>query len=213
MQLLSLLGQYLLLAFVLPGFCYLAVFSLCFPGVLGRVFPGLMGQAGPAFSADAQLSQPTEAKKDAASQGLWITLLAVVSGLLLSSVAFWVEILLRYIPYFDCTLFPRIPFVELPESEALANFFTPEAFMHFNIGLGLLIILISFVYDVTRRGEWMRRNREAPGARLHACPPVWLTAALLLLVVANIHVSSHLFHRVHDIIAHVETTDTCKQQE
>jgi hypothetical protein len=154
-QLISVLGQYLLLAFVLPGFCYLAVFSLCFPGVLARVFPGLVGRAHP--TGEVHSSQPAEAKKEVASQGLWITLLAVVSGLLLSSLAFWIEILLRYIRYFDCWMFPRIPFVKLPQSEALANFFTPEAFMHFNIGLGLLIILAGFVHDVTWRGEW-RKN-------------------------------------------------------
>src|ERR1700730_17732406 len=108
MQLWSVLGQYLLLSFVLPGFCYLAAFYLCFPGALGRVFPGVLGLIGPGVPLKKDGSPSTQGKKDdneeggkkkgakkEASQGFWVTLLAVIFGLLLSSVTFFLEIMLR----------------------------------------------------------------------------------------------------------------------
>jgi hypothetical protein len=197
MELLSVLGQYLLLSFVLPGFCYLAVFYLCFPGALAEVFPGVIGQMHNVSPAPAA---PPDGKKEAASQGLWITLLAVVGGLLLSSVAFWIEILLRCLPFFE-RAFPHIPFERLTDSKTLANFFTPEAFMHFNIGVGIMIILVVFMIEVTWRREWSSAARKSPQARLHVCHPAWLVIGLAVVAVANLHVSSYLFHRVHDIVA------------
>jgi hypothetical protein len=208
MEILTVLGQYLLLAFVLPGFCYLTVFALCFPGLLANVFPGIVGQMRPA-SADAQIVQSSEGSKKAASQGLWVTLLAIVSGLLLSSVAFSIEILLRRFSFWFCSSFPSIPFNELKDGKASASFFTPEAFMHFNISVGILVLLLIFVIEVTCRGEWSRDKRRLPGARFHVCSPAWLAIGLAVLVVANLHVSSHLFHRVHDIVSNIATQE-CK---
>src|ERR1700730_4365433 len=175
MQLWSVLGQYLLLSFVLPGFCYLAAFYLCFPGALGRVFPGVLGQIGPGVPLKKDGSPSTQGKTDnneeddnseddeeddneeggkkkgakkEASQGFWVTLLAVIFGLLLSSVTFFLEIMLRKSRDFDCKWFTRIPFDKLAApapDNPLANFLAAETIMHFNIAVGFLIIFAIWI--------------------------------------------------------------------
>src|SRR5205823_2212627 len=75
-----------------------------------------------------------------------------------------------------------IDFAQILDKE-LSNLFTAMAFMHFNIGAGLLIILIGCLAmcKVARRGVY--------------------AAAMIVLVIANISVSSHLFRRVDCMVA------------
>jgi hypothetical protein len=219
MQLLSILGQYLLLSFVLPGFCYLLVFALCFPGVLGEI---------PAWLQ-------MDSKKDG-SQGLWISFLAVTGGLGLSSVAFAIELVFRHFVFFDCCWFPKIPFDEMMgEQSSLANFFTAESFMHFNIGVGIFLLLLIFLINVTLRSEWRKSRRtgtavssatdtamssatnEVIGRGRYLCDPMVLAVGLFVLVPANLKVSSHLFHRVAEVTykntANVEASvQKCKER-
>jgi hypothetical protein len=115
MQLLAMLGQYLLLSFVLPGFCYLAIFVLCF-----------------APAADQRGERPVLASIYDHIKASWITV-AIIGGLLLSSVAFAIEVTLRYFVLIDCNLFPRIAFERIHEkgsADVGANFFAAESFMH-----------------------------------------------------------------------------------
>jgi hypothetical protein len=209
MQLWSVLGQYLLLSFVLPGFCYLTAFYLCFPGVLGRVFPGVLGEIGPGAPLQAGSKPPAqdgklehkreedkeEGKKEdgkkedgkrEASQGFWITLLAGIFGLILSSVAFAIEIVIRKFSFFDCFLFVRVPFDKLATENPLANFLAAETFMHFNIAVGLLIILAIWVCT---RDRPVRRES-------YVCEPRMLKWGLIIVIIANLIVASHLFGRV-----------------
>jgi len=250
MQLWSVLGQYLLLSFVLPGFCYLTAFYLCFPGVLGRVFPGVLGEIGPGgrlraegelpakdgkpkckkeggkeeggkeeggkeeggkeegIKAEASEEEDSENEdrkeqngkdedgneehgskadsKKEASQGFWITLIAGILGLALSSVSFAIEAALRKASFFDCYLFTRVPFDKLATENPLANFLAAETFMHFNIAIGLLIILVLWI-----------ANRKTPVRREdYLCDPRQLTGGLIVVIIANLIVSSHLFGRV-----------------
>jgi hypothetical protein len=205
MQLWSVLGQYLLLSFVLPGFCYLAAFYLCFPGTLGRVFPGVLGEIRPGVPLDANAESPEqdgeaegeneddeketdekEGGKKEASQGFWITMLAGLFGLLLSSVAFFVETILRNLIDFDCKRFTRIPFDKLADPDnPLANFLAAEAFMHFNIGVGILIIL----------GVWIGVRGKSIWSGPYLCDPKLLAVGLVVVIVSNLVVSSHLFAR------------------
>jgi hypothetical protein len=125
MDLWEVLGQYLLLSFVLPGFCYLAVFYLCFPNVLGEVFPGVRGEIHGCGDAGGQ--------KKEASQGFWISMLA------------------------------------------------------------------SFVVYGTIYSKWYG-DGGAVKPRPYVCDPKLLAAALVILVIANLIVSSHLYYRVADVV-------------
>lgn len=79
------LGLFLLLAFVFPGYVYLGFFVLYFPETYGSAIKMFE------FQDDT---------------GLFALLLGVVGGLLLTSICFAIELLLRKIEYFDKRLFP-----------------------------------------------------------------------------------------------------------
>jgi len=187
MELISVIGQYLLMAFVLPGFCYVVVFILCFHGVLGATFPGTLGE----LRVGTKQREPLQSKD--ASQGFWISVVAVIGGLLLSSVAFFFELLLRKFALLDCFVFPSIAFEKI--SEPLPNFIAAQTIMHFNIFAGILVILVFFL--VRERPNWYRRP---PYVKTYLCDPRLLAGGLAILVVANVFVSSHLFHREARIV-------------
>jgi hypothetical protein len=164
MELLSILGQYLLLSFVLPGFCYVAALLFWVP---------------------QKFYDPLKAN--------WL-MTGVIGGLLLSSVAFGLEITLRFLCVtIDCEWFPRIPFETIRNMGSVVNFFAGETFMHLDIGLGLLVILVVFLIHTTVSRGW---NKQCGIFKIW---PTYFALALFVLVAANIMVSSYLFHRVNDI--------------
>jgi hypothetical protein len=164
MELLSVLGQYLLLSFVLPGFCYVAVLLL---------------------------SLPQESHDSLKAN--WLAA-GVIGGLLLSSVAFAIEISVRYFSTaIDCDWFPRIPFDKIHDMGSVVNFFAGETFMHLNIGLGLFVIWIIFLIHNTWRKKWKKP------CGIHQLKSHWFAIGLAVIVAANLAVSSYLFKRVDDI--------------
>jgi hypothetical protein len=180
MQVFATLGLYLILAFVLPGFCYLLVFALCFPD---------------AYQTVRKFLPPEE--KDTA-QGTWMAAAAVIGGLLLSSGTFALEIVLRCISHTFAEWYPKINFGGVPHgSESYASVLVPSAIMHLNIGSGTLILLIIYLFYTSYRGEWKKQNNG--GATVVAASKIWLTIALIVVVPANLLVASELFHRINDL--------------
>jgi hypothetical protein len=179
MELLAVLGQYLLLTFVLPGFCYLLAFGLCFVDDLTELTAKLPTSGG--------------TRKDI-SKGAWFAFLGIIGGLLLSSVTFAIEIFLRQFDFFGKDWFPAIDFGEIPDiaDHSLANLFTAMAFMHFNIAVGTLIIVI---------GRLLYAGCRAFCGKTR----VWIACSLVIVVIANIMVTSHLFRRV-DCMARTKDT-------
>jgi hypothetical protein len=210
-QLIAIVGQYLLLSFVLPGFCYLLVFALCFPGGFNRIHTALLtgekqddgdGQSKHGEEGKSKHEKEGDDDKKDGSVGSWM-LLGSVFGLLLSSVTFAIEILLRNWANFDCDLFPIIPFHELGDR---SQFFTAEAFMHFNIGVGIFILFVIFAIYVGRRlAEWISPRKP------YGIPPLCLAGGLIVLAAANTGVSGYLFNRVTNIV-YGEKADTMKDQ-
>ena len=118
------LGIFLILSFVMPGFCFVLLFGLSFPDGLG----GLNVRE---------------------SSGFLITALGIVGGLLFTSVCFAIELVLRWlIPNRFGRLFPDIASHRIDQIEGAgrgslyAHMISGSAFMHFNIGIGTLIILV-----------------------------------------------------------------------
>ena len=190
MQLLAVLGQYLLLAFVLPGFCYLFVFALCFPELLHGIRTGLPIE----HKANDGKAGNGKSNGQDSSLGFGMLFLIMTGGLLLSSTAFAIEIILRNtIECFNCKLFRDIPFESIKHND-LANFFAGETFMHFNIGVGLLIVVV--IYLIWNRWpELFKYSSKKPRPQLKG----WLVVMLLILGAANLLVASHLFDRVADV--------------
>jgi hypothetical protein len=211
MELIAVLGQYLLLTFVLPGFSYLFAFGLCFRDEV--------------LALAATVPTSGGSRKDI-SKGAWFTFLGVIGGLLLSSVAFAFEIFLRRFDTFNIDWFPAIDFGEIPDiaDHSLANLFTAMAFMHFNIAVGFLIIMIGWLLyalcktdggeaatSSARTAARPKGTRRRDKARTFACRILCsrakLTAcALALVIVANTVVASHLFRRV-DCMIRVKGTE------
>lgn len=223
MELLAALGQYLLLTFVLPGFCYLFAFGICFRSEWPEVAKKLPAMGG---------------EKDI-SKGAWFAFFGVIGGLLLSSVTFALEILLRWVfPMFTKDWFPPVDFGRIPEvsEHSLANLFTAMAFMHFNIAVGIVLILTArLLYTWCSScatavagdpkpadseppdpkppdpkpddagGRWARCVALRRKAWAAVCPFVCAQATLttccfLVVSIANIAVTSHLFRRVDCMI-------------
>jgi len=120
-------GLFLLLAFVLPGYVYLGFFILYFPETYSSSIESFGFQD---------------------NSGLFALLLGVVGGLLLTSICFWIELLLRKNKYFDKRLFPNMGIDRLSVIEAKRRGslhirqVTGQAIMHFNIALGLLVPIV-----------------------------------------------------------------------
>jgi hypothetical protein len=203
-------GVFLILAFILPGFCYLLIFYLCFPETLPTIHNYL----------------PKEPEKIASSEGestrlpgFWMVALGIVGGLLLTSVSFAIEVFLRGLfsgdctkpehkDDFFCTHFPVLDFEEIARIEAAGkgtftlHVMAGEALMHLNIGIGILLMLLMYLFyrprlqfdqkpDAGSAGccarilNWSLKNKPQPG----------LTMVLIVIIVANLYISSTLFRR------------------
>jgi len=167
------LGLFLLLGFVMPGFCYLLLFALCFHEELTDII------------------EWCTAKK--VTPAYVLTSLAVVGGLLLTSISFAIEILtgkalnsIGYPPFPDLEMH-RIAMVEAAgKGSFYLNMITGSAIMHFNIGVGsLLFLLVGFCPVFTRH---KRRYR-------------WVILVFIaVVVVANFTVASRLYPKAKQAI-------------
>ncbi|MFA4934282.1 MAG: hypothetical protein WC568_00445 [Candidatus Methanoperedens sp.] len=119
------LGLFLTLVFVLPGFVYLGFFILYFP-------------------------EKYECLKNLYPSGFLEIYLAVIGGLLLTSICFGFEIMLRNLNVFE-KWFPdmgadKMPLIEYKGKGVwYLNQLTGQAYMHFNIFMGIFFILILYV--------------------------------------------------------------------
>src|SRR6267143_772205 len=148
------LGIYLLLAFVLPGFCYAFVFGLCFPQVITTVLKTLNEQRE-APRTEASSSTKQEGMARALSS---LTIPAITGGLLLSSVCFFVENVSRNVaPCFMDRVFPEFGIAQISKIEAAGKgalhlqVLSGEAIMHFNIGVGILLLAFAYLGFGRRR--------------------------------------------------------------
>lgn len=120
-------GLFLLLAFVLPGFVYLGLFILYFPNIFSEAVESF------GFGNDF---------------ALFVFALGVLGGLLLTSICFSIEQLLRKIKCFDENIFPNMGIWRLGVLEASGKGslylrqVTGQAIMHFNIAMGLLFPIL-----------------------------------------------------------------------
>ena len=138
-------GLFLLLAFVLPGFVYLAFLLFLFPNMF---------------------SQMVTTTGFTNNEALFGVLLGIIGGLLLTSVCFFLELCLSRIKLFwlmervlrkvrivgrEWLLFPNMGIPRLGKFEAAGRSsvylhqITGQAIMHFNIAMGLLIMLVLYL--------------------------------------------------------------------
>lgn len=183
------LGLYLILAFVMPGFCYMLVFTLFFPDVVENGTDWLKAR-----EVSPKLSIPG---------------FAIVGGLLFSSVCFAIEILVRCLSpaymdkYFRLPGVDRIACVEAAGKGTLyLQLLTGSALMHFNIGLG--VFLISATYLGWCLLSWMQeKTKKSLGPQTPERRPRRVALAVLLIVSlpsANLVVSGLLFARAKSAI-------------
>jgi hypothetical protein len=156
-------GLFLLLAFVLPGYVYLGFFLLYFPDTYSSAIECLGFQD---------------------NSVLFALLFGVVGGLLLTSICFAIELLLRKIKYFDKIIFPDMEVERLSIIEAKGRGslhirqVTGQAIMHFNIALGLLVPIVP-LYII-----FQRANTQEFYVKL---------AVGVILILANFYIA-HKFH-------------------
>jgi hypothetical protein len=185
MQVFATLGLYLILAFVLPGFCYLLAFGLCFPEAFQKLRRWL-----PPEDTDAV-------------QGFWLFSVAVVGGLLLSSVTFALELVLRESFSSFAAWYPKIDFGKAPHGpESYTSVLVPSAIMHFNVGSGIFVILAIYLVYTSYRKAWiMAAPADAAGTSKTslAGAKIWLAVVLTVVVLANLFVAKELFHRISDL--------------
>jgi len=181
MELLAALGQYLLEAFVLPGLCYLLVFAMLY----GDVLDGIRAKL------------PGESERES-SLGLWISAVAVGAGLLLSSVTFAIELLFRHWCWFNA-LFPEIDVVALNLYQ-MGVLSAGAAVMHFNIAVGIFIILAAYPIYALSRDDAARPALSESARRARRRFRAWVAVGVLVLTCANLAVSSALFHRTQNIL-------------
>lgn len=138
-------GLFLLLAFILPGFVYLGLLLFLFPNLFNQMV------AATGFTNN---------------KALFGVLLGIIGGLLLTSVCFFlerflsrikgfrlVEMVLRKVRIVDkkWNLFPDMGIGRLGKFEATGKSsvylhqVTGQAIMHFNIAMGLLIMLVLYL--------------------------------------------------------------------
>jgi hypothetical protein len=190
------LGVYLLLAFVLPGFCYLFVFALCFPDLVKEGVQWLATLSlSQANSVDARAEASSEKTPPLLSFAVGV---GVVGGLLLSSVTFVIEIALRRLWPF-CGVFERLyPNMHVErigqiEAAGKGSFYlhvlSGSALMHFNVGMGILLILIAYVSYMSAH------DRQLMAARV-----LCLLVCLSIVAAANMVDSGRLFRVARDAI-------------
>lgn len=155
-------GLFLLLAFVLPGFVYLAFLLFLFPNMF---------------------SQMVTTTGFTNNEALFGVLLGIIGGLLLTSVCFFLELFLSWIRLFwlmervlrkvrifgrKLLLFPNMGIPRLGKFEAAGRSsvylhqITGQAIMHFNIAMGLLIMLVLYLVLQDFLGE----NSVTPSLQL-----------------------------------------------
>jgi len=192
-------GIFLLLAFIVPGFCYMFVLGLCFPGWVRdkiRSFSGRQRHSATPAEHDAH----AEAGATSSGEGFPAMLmigLSIVSGLLITSVTFALEVLLRGWICFQ-NWYPRIPLKEIAVAEASGKpishlqLISAQPFMHLNVGVGVLLILLIYIgamichQHADKKGKWM------------------LVFCLFVIAFANLVDASVLFHQAVDAIAAVK---------
>src|SRR5262249_17543874 len=104
--------------------------------------------------------------------------------------------------------FPPVDFNNTPSEHSLANLFTAMAFMHFNIAVGIVLILIArllyagcgcratVITTSTPTIVVSATNAWAAVCRFVFAPALWIACCFLVASAANIAVTSHLFRRV-----------------
>lgn len=170
---------YLILAFVIPGFCYLLASALCFPCSFTNVLrpPGAL------------------------SPDIWISFLGVIGGLLLSSVCFAIETLLdrqrqmkKWFPEMDLKQMAKI------EAAGKGTFFlqllSGSAIMHFNIGLGFVLIWITYVASLLYQLYFPEPACDM-GKHQH---PLLVSGVVLVIAIANLRVSYWLRNRFNETL-------------
>ena len=129
------LGLFLFLAFILPGSVYLGFFIFYFPSI----FKDSVNWTGLEVSV------------------LFLIGLSIIGGLLLTSICFAIEIILRDFRFTKEVFnkcFPDMGVRKLAKIEAEGNGslylyqVTGQAVMHFNIGTGISIILLIYIINI-----------------------------------------------------------------
>jgi hypothetical protein len=123
-----------------------------------------------------------------------MTFVAVGGGLLSSSVTFAIELVLRDLGWLQ-SWFPPIDVVTLVRYEK-GMLSAGAAVMHFNIAVGLFIILAAHpIY------EWCCPRPAATGEKpVWRRPRAWFALAVVIFTLANLRASSALFQRTHEIL-------------
>jgi hypothetical protein len=188
-------GIFLLLAFVVPGLCYMFVLGLCFPDWVCDKIHSFSGRARhPAAPAEGGFPASL------------IIGLAIVAGLLITSVTFSIEILLRNWSVFQ-SLYPSIPLREIAVAEASGKpvahlqLVSAQPFMHLNLGLGILLILPIYIMAIILDHPGQKKKRWA------------IVFCLLVIGFANLVDASVLFHHATDAIAAVKQTPAPQSAE
>jgi hypothetical protein len=136
----SVFGVFLFLGFVMPGFCYLFIFTLLFTDTFKKVREWFQSSR--------------------IEQALTLVLpgLGIVGGLLLSSCSFALELILRcLIPSVWECLFPDMDLARIAMMEASGEtsfyvyMMAGSAIMHLNIALGVIIMIGPYLYYETVR--------------------------------------------------------------
>jgi len=172
------IGRFLLLAAILPGIIYSSTILVFLPTEMAEIDRWMR-------SAGFESTWPA-----------W-TAFAIAVGLILSSICFCIEILLRNFKFFEI-LFPPLKFSALAEIEAQGkstaylNQLLGQAFMHFNIWLGITLIILG----------WLTYKL------LLSCS-IWTYVDAIRLVIgdiivlANLIVASFLYTRADDALNNV----------
>jgi hypothetical protein len=168
---LEIAGRFLVLAAILPGLIYIAALYFYLPSYMKT----LIDSTG--------INSPV----------VILSALIFILGVLFSSVCFAIELFLRN--NFPCfkKRFPGLNVKKLAELEAknkpisyLYQLFG-QAFMHFNIWMGILLIMLYYVAHLTINCEW-----EADS--------IWRVILGIVFVIANYSVSKNFFSWAKDAI-------------
>jgi hypothetical protein len=194
---LAVFGMYLFLAFVIPGFCYLAIMALW-----AFCFPEFVPEIPERFCARKSERPGGDAKKEGFPTAL-VTLLAIVVGLFLSAVAFSVELCLRHCRWFPDMRLDRIAGLEASGKSTLyLQMLAGSTIMHINVAFGILLLLPFYFYalgnrfstkDQTIRQFWSRNRKQTV-----------LILGLAILAFCNLMDSHELAQRTISAISNAE---------
>lgn len=191
-------GLFLLLAFVLPGFVYLAFLLFLFPNL---------------FNQMVTVSGFTN------NEVLFGVLLGIIGGLLLTSVCFFLELFFYWTKVFwlietllrKCRiigrtwhLFPNMGITRLGKFEAMGKSsvylhqVTGQAIMHFNIAMGLFVMLVLYLVF----NDFLSGSPAAPALSLAR------RSVTSVLVFVNFVVSANFYNSAKRIMDEVERLRT-----